>query len=81
MIPLQLRGPAPAIEIDCALVAGCLGLPVAEFRQLMEQRRITVLCERGVGEDSGSYRATFYYDDRRVRLVVDRNGRVVGSGK
>ena len=66
----------PAIEIDAALVAPRLGLTVAEFRQLMDQRRITVLCERGVGEDAGRYRASFYYGDRRVRLVVDAAGRV-----
>jgi hypothetical protein len=80
-IPLQLQASGPAIEIDGALVAGRLGLSLAEFRQLMEQRRIVVLCERGTGEDSGRYRATFYYDDRRTRLVVDREGRVVGSGE
>ena len=68
---------APAIELDAAVVADALGLPLAEFRQLMEQRRIPVLCERGTGEDSGTYRATFYYGDRRIRLVVDHGGRVV----
>ena len=66
----------PAIEIDAALVAPRLGLTVAEFRQLMDQRRITVLCERGVGEDAGRYRASFYYGDRRVRLVVEAAGRM-----
>lgn len=66
----------PAIEIDAALVAPRLGLTVAEFRQLMDQRRITVLCERGVGEDAGRYRASFYYGDRRVRLVVEATSRV-----
>ena len=48
---------------------------------LMEQRRIAALCERGTGEDSGTYRATFYYEDRLTRLVVDREGQVVGSGE
>jgi hypothetical protein len=67
---------SPPIEIDAALVAPRLGLALAEFRQLMEQRRITVLCEMGVGEDAGRYRASFYYGDRRVRLVVDAAGRV-----
>jgi len=76
-IPLQLQPPAPGIEIDAALIAAGLGLPLVEFRQLMEQRRITVLCERGTGEDSGTYRATFYLDDRRVRVVVDGEGQVV----
>ena len=61
----------PAIEIDAGLVAPRLGLTLAEFRQLMDQHRITILCERGVGEDAGRYRASFYYGDRRVRLVVN----------
>ncbi|TWG86200.1 hypothetical protein L599_000800000800 [Luteimonas sp. J16] len=64
----------PDVEIDAALVAGGLGLEVGEFRELMEQRRITVLCERGTGEDAGLYRATFYHGARRLRLVVDATG-------
>ena len=47
----------------------------AEFRQLMEDRKITVLCERGIGDDEGLYRASFYHEGRRVRLVVDGQGR------
>ena len=68
-------GRPPSIEIDAALVAPQLGLTVAEFRQL--KRHITVLCERGVGEDTGRYRASFYYGDRGVRLVVDAAGRLL----
>lgn len=78
--PASSPAPSPAIEIDAALVAPGLGLSQPEFRQLMEQRRITVLCERGTGEDAGRYRASFYYGERRVRLVVDRRGRVVDGG-
>lgn len=66
-----------SIEIDAALVAPALGLELDQFRTLMERRQITVLCERGTGEDAGNYRASFYYGERRVRLVVDRYGRVV----
>jgi hypothetical protein len=40
----------------------------------MEHRKITVLCERGTGEDRGLYRASFYHDGKRVRLVVDADG-------
>lgn len=66
--------PSHAVEIDGALVARGLGLEVSEFRQLMERRQVTVLCERGTGEHAGLYRASFYHDGRRVRLVVDRDG-------
>jgi hypothetical protein len=72
-IPIDLN-PSRAVEIDGALVARGLGLALTEFRQLMEHRKITVLCERGRGEDAGLYRASFYHDGKRVRLVVDGDG-------
>ncbi|MDI9240095.1 DUF6522 family protein [Lysobacter sp. LF1] len=65
------------IDVDAGLVAGHLGLAVAEFKQLMERRQITLLCERGVAEDVGTYRASFYYARRKVRLVLDHAGRVL----
>lgn len=80
-IPLQLThpGPAPAAEIgiDGTVVAASLGLDVEAFRQLMHDRRVSVLCERGIGEDAGLYRATFYYGDRRFRAVIESSGRIV----
>lgn len=72
-IPLALN-PTRAVEIDGALVAHGLGLDLEDFRQLMDDRQVTVLCERGTGGDEGLYRATFYYGDRRARLVVDAEG-------
>lgn len=73
-IPIELN-PSTTIEIDGAFVARGLDLAPAEFRQLMEDRKITVLCERGIGDDEGLYRASFYHEGRRVRLVVDGQGR------
>jgi len=69
----------PQVEIDAALVARALELEIGEFRRLMEDRRISVLCERGVGEDEGLYRASFYYAERRARLVVDADGTPVAG--
>ncbi len=65
------------VEIDGALVARGLGLALGEFQKLMDHRKVTVLCERGVGEDAGLYRASFYHDGKRVRLVVDGSGNPV----
>ena len=81
-IPLHLdEDPeVPGIEIDAARVARGLGLQVAWFRKLMDEHRITVLCERGTGEDAGRWRITWYHDDRRLRLVVDAQGNVLGEG-
>jgi hypothetical protein len=73
-IPIELN-PGRAVEIDGALVARALGLDVEAFRKLMDDRRLTVLCERGTGEDEGLYRASFFHEGRRVRLVVDAEGR------
>lgn len=77
-IPAKLSA-APSIEIEGAVVALALGLEVEVFRQLMTDRKITVLCERGTGPDNGRYRASFYYGNRRVRLVVDEEGRVLSG--
>ena len=76
-IPIALN-PERAVEIDGALVARGLGLDVEAFRKLMDARQLTVLCERGTGEDAGLYRASFYHEGRRVRLVVDAEGRPRG---
>lgn len=78
--PLDPSGRAvhtPPVEIDARLIAGQLELDLATFRRLMDQGRIAVLCERGVGEDAGRYRASFYHAGRRARLVVDETGRPV----
>jgi hypothetical protein len=75
-IPFDLN-PSRAVVFDGARVARGLGLALADFRQLMEHGKITVLCELGTGEDAGLYRASFYHDGKRVRLVVDAEGNPV----
>ncbi|MGY1457862.1 MULTISPECIES: DUF6522 family protein [unclassified Luteimonas] len=75
-ISLQLAD-RPDIEIDGDLVARGLGLDVERFRELMALRKVGMLCERGTGEDAGLYRASFYHEGRRLRLVVDAEGRPV----
>ena len=76
-IPIHLGDRQPDIEIDGALVASGLGLELEDFRELMAIRKVSVLCERGTGEDAGLYRASFYHQGRRVRLVVDASGQPV----
>ena len=83
MLPRMDRGiaielaPAREIAIDGGIVARALGLDIDDFRRLMDERKIAVLCERGTDEDKGLYRATFYFERSRARLVVDAEGRIV----
>lgn len=74
-----MESPPASLEIDGAMVARQMDLELDEFRRLMDDGKITVLCERGTGEDAGLYRASFYYGARRARFVIDRNGKPVGS--
>lgn len=67
----------PSIEVDSALIAPGLGLDAVEFQRLLDTGKISVLCERGTGEDAGQFRASFYLGDRRVRLLVDAEGRIL----
>lgn len=80
-IPIRLcEAPhATSVEIDGARVARGLGLEVSAFRQLMADHKIGLLCERGTGEDAGLWRATFYFGDRRLRLLVDAQGNVLAK--
>ncbi len=67
------------IEVDGGTVARELDLDVAVFRQLMDAEKITVLCERGTGEDEGTWRVSFYHDARRARFIVDAKGRILDT--
>ena len=71
--------PAPRLEIDGAMDARELGLETGQFRQLMADGKISVLCEKGTGEDSGTWRASFYHGKRRARFVVDSRGRPLAT--
>jgi hypothetical protein len=80
-IPLQLVNADSMsgleIEIDGALVAVGLGLEVEVFRQLMHDSKVSVLCERGTGEDAGLNRVTFYFQNRRFRALVTTDGQIL----
>ena len=66
-----------AIEVDARLIAQGLGLDVAALQELMLERKITSLCERGVDDDLGRRRLTFFYRNRRFRLVIGQAGNII----
>ena len=69
LLPSSAKAP---VEIDGSRVAVALDLELARFRQLMDNQKIDVLCERGTGEDLGKLRVTFYYSGHRARFLFDR---------
>ena len=66
-----------AIQVDVAGVAKGLGIEPPLVQEGMREGRITSLCERGVDEDQGRYRVTFFSENRRFRLTIDNEGNVV----
>ncbi len=64
-------------HVDAEIVAEGLGLSPAIVLAGMRQRKITSTCERGVNEDAGRYRLTFFYAQRRLRLILDEAGTIV----
>ena len=66
-----------ALSIDAAVVGRGLNVEPSLVPVRMREGKITVLCERGFDEDAGRYRLTFFYRNRRFRLVVDEEGNVV----
>ncbi len=64
-------------KVDAALLAEGFGMAAALVLPALRERRITSLCERGVDEDAGRNRLTFFYGRQRLRLVIDDTGKVL----
>ena len=65
------------IQIDAAIVAEGLGLAPSLLQEEMRAGRITSLAERGVDDDAGRHRLTFFSSHRRFRVVVDETGAII----
>jgi|TARA_R100000005_G_scaffold33903_1_gene15476 hypothetical protein len=77
MIRLEAMG--GDVEIDADIVAKGLKMDVSRLRTDMQAGRVTCQCERGIEEDAGRMRITFYSKTCQYRLVVDDRGRIVQS--
>ncbi len=66
-----------AIQVDAAIVAQGLGIEPSLVQERMREGKITSLCERGINQDNGRYRLTFFSESKRFRLIVDEIGNVV----
>ena len=63
--------------VDAALIGELLHIPASRVPALMREGKITSACERGVDEDQGEFRLTFFYRSRRARLGTDPTGRIL----
>ena len=64
------------VTVDAALIADALGLEPSSVPVRMREGEITAICERGIDEDSGFYRLTFFRAGYRARLIVDSEGAI-----
>lgn len=65
------------VYIEAALIAADFGLDARGVLEAMRTGRMTSVCERGVDDDAGHYRVTFFYENRQLRLTVDTNGQLL----
>jgi hypothetical protein len=66
-----------AIQVDVAIVAEGLRIEPSLVQERMRDGKITTLCERGIDDDEGLHRLSFFSENRRFRLVVDQDGNVI----
>ncbi len=65
------------IQVDAEDIAADLRLTPDEVMQGLRTGAITSVCEKGLEEDMGRHRLTFYSSNRRLRLTVDDRGAIL----
>jgi Family of unknown function (DUF6522) len=73
----QVEFASGLVEIDASVIADGFGIALPLLKEQMRAGRITSRSERGIDDDSGRYRLTFYSEHRRFRLVVDEAGAII----
>lgn len=66
-----------AVQIDASVLGKGLGLEPMRVPELIRSGAITSRCERGIGEDEGRYRLTFFHEGQRLRIVTDVSERIL----
>lgn len=63
--------------VDAALLGELLDIPASRVQILMREGAITSVCERGVDDNHGELRLSFFHRNRRARLSMDPTGRII----
>lgn len=66
-----------AIVVDAEVIGKALGIDQILVQQFMREGKITSLSERGIDDDAGTYRLTFFYENRRARLTVNEQAHIL----
>lgn len=69
------------IEIEASVIGAGLGIEPSQVQAQLREGKITTLCERGIGEHQGRYRATFYCGKRRLRILMDESGNIIDESE
>ena len=74
-MPIELD--ETGVSVDAAVIAAGLGIEPAAVQARLREGAITSLWERGIDQDAGRYRLTFFHGGRRLRLILDEAGRIL----
>ncbi len=70
---------ASGFEFDAGLVASAFRISPEEIMSRIRDGRLTTQCEKGIDEDQGRHRLTFFLASRQARFVIDDTGTVLHS--
>ena len=66
-----------AHQVEASVIAAGLDIETDRVVVLLRSGEITSKSEQGIGEDAGFHRLTFYYGNRRFRVIIDETGQIV----
>ena len=67
--------------VDAEIIAEALGIAASEIQGLMRSNVISSRCEKGMGEDEGCWRLTFFHSNRAFRLTVDNTDQILSRAR
>jgi hypothetical protein len=65
------------VALEATLIAADFGLDAPGVLEAMRTGRLTCVWERGVDNDAGRFRVTFFHGNRQLRLIVDATGQIL----
>ena len=73
----QIDPTEQGFQVEAELIAEGFGLTSDEVNRRMRDGSMTSRCEKGMGEDEGRWRLTFYSQGRTLRLTLGPDLQVI----